>query len=83
MQVARSSLQQYRQPQHPPLTGGSFRLLSFTVAMARDPLTDEVWMCVSVCTGGGEGGKWSAVKIGGYWCGRRVNDFWTKFGQER
>lgn len=44
MQVARSSLQQCRQPQHPPLSGGSFRLLSFTVAMARDPLTDEVWM---------------------------------------
>lgn len=24
--------------------GGSFRLLSFTVAMARESLTDELWM---------------------------------------
>lgn len=36
-------------------------------------------VCLCVHTGGRE---MERGENRGYWCQRRVNDFWTKFGQE-
>lgn len=42
--------------------GGSFRLLSFTVAMARESLTDELWMYGWRVRSGAEGNEGEGVR---------------------